>query len=201
MDLRDGGGGDRLAEFEKKLVDGTAERDLDHAHRFRAGEGRHAVLQALQVAGRRDADDVGTGRQELAEFHVRRPEPRQRLREARRAVAGLRPLDEPRDPQAEPGGRRQGARIDERERALAGQDEAGAQIADEMNEAADHVSDLPAGMDGDDAGRERAVRHAPEARLLDHPREGGRRREAADRFHQILVGFRIPRHHAARASG
>ena len=41
------------------------------------------------------------------------------------------------------------------------------------------------------------VRHAPEARLLDHPREGGGRREAADRFDEILVGFRIPRHHLA----
>ena len=102
MDLRDGGGGDRLAEFEKKLVDGTAEGDLDHAHGFRTGEGRHAVLQALQVAGGRHADDVGAGGQELAEFHVRRTEPRQRLREARRAVAGLRPFDDPRDPQTQP---------------------------------------------------------------------------------------------------
>src|SRR5690606_26987232 len=56
------------------------------------------------------------------------------------------------------------------------------------------TSDLPAGMDVDDPRRQGPVSHAPEAGLLDHPREGGGRREAADRFHEILIGLGIARH-------
>ena len=85
------------------------------------------------------ADDVGTGREELAELHVGRAEPGQRRREPGRAVAGAAPLDRAGEAQAQAGRRRQGARIDQRERAFARQDEAGAQVADEMEEAADHV--------------------------------------------------------------
>ena len=52
---------------QKDLVDRAAERDLDHAHGLRARKGRHAVLQAFEVARRarrrrcRDASP-GTGR-------------------------------------------------------------------------------------------------------------------------------------------
>ena len=42
-----------------------------------------------------------------------------------------------------------------------------------------------------------AMRHAPEACLLDHPREGGARREAADRFDEIAVGLGVAGDEAA----
>ena len=123
----------------EQLVDRSAEGDLDHARRLVAREGRHAVLQAFEIARRGDADDVGARRQELPELDVGRPEPRQRRRQPRGAGAGARPLDRAGDAQQQARRRRQDARIDQRQRALARQHEAGAEVAREMDDAADHV--------------------------------------------------------------
>src|SRR5215212_2912990 len=51
------------------------------------------------------------------------------------------------------------------------------------------TSDLPAGMDGDDAAGHGTMRDAPESRFPDHAREGGARREAADRLDEVAIGF------------
>ena len=117
----------------------------------------------------RDADDVGPRRQELAELDVGRAEPRQRRGEPGGAVAGVAALDQPRQAQEAAPGRRQHARIDERERALARQHEAGADVAPEMDERSlSTTSNLPARVERDDAAGQQAVGHAPEARRRDH---------------------------------
>ena len=103
-----------------------------------ARERRHAVLEPLEVARDGDADDVGPRRQELAELDVGRAEPRQRRREPGGAVAEVAALDQPRQAQEAAPGRRQHARIDERERALARQHGAGADVAPEMEKVAQH---------------------------------------------------------------
>ena len=137
--LGDGGGGDGLAEIGEQDVDRPAEGDRHHARRLGARKGRHAVLQAFEVARRGDADDVGARRQELPDLDVGRPEPRQRRRQPRGAGAGARPLDRAGDAQQQARRRRQDVRIDQRQRALARQHEAGAEVAREMDDAADHV--------------------------------------------------------------
>ena len=148
--LRDRGGGDRLAEFDEELVDGTAERDLHHARPPRRG-GKGGIRSCSRSRSRAaaSADDVGAGGEELAELHVRRPEPGQRRRAGaprRRRRCAARSMRASRRPEPRGGGKALGSI--ERERALAGQDEAGMrQLRSEMDEAADHASDLPAGMD------------------------------------------------------
>ena len=129
--LGDRGGGDRLAELDEETRrSGRPSAISTIAHRLGAGERRHPVLQPLEVARRRDADDVGAGREELAELDVGRPEPGQRRREPGGAVAGVsRARSAARGAGQARAGRRQRARIDERERALARQHEAGADAA------------------------------------------------------------------------
>jgi hypothetical protein len=137
--LRDGGGGDRLAELGEQHVEGTAQGDLDHAHGLGARERRHAVLQALEVARDDNADDVRTRGEELAELDIGRPEPRQGGRQPRGAGPRTPSLDHAGEAQQQPRDRRQDIRIDQRERALPRQHEAGAEVAREVDDVADHV--------------------------------------------------------------
>ena len=85
----------------------------DRAPPPRAGRAACGPAAASRSRAAGDADDVGPGRQELAELDVGRPEPRQRRREAGGAVAGIAPLDQSGEAQAEARRRRQHARIDE----------------------------------------------------------------------------------------
>jgi hypothetical protein len=81
MHLGDRGGGDRRAEASKYLLDRCAERARHRGLGLRLRERRHTVLQAFEIARERRADDIGPGRQELAELDVARAEPCQRRRE------------------------------------------------------------------------------------------------------------------------
>ena len=60
------------------LAQRLAERGRDRGFRFGLRERRHLVLQRFKIARERGPDDVGPRREELAELHVGRPEPRQR---------------------------------------------------------------------------------------------------------------------------
>ena len=75
MHLADGRGGDgRLLEVGEELFDGELEllpdRLLDLLERERAD----VVLEPLELRDDVGRDDVGTGREELAELDERRPE-------------------------------------------------------------------------------------------------------------------------------
>ena len=97
MDLRDGGGRDRLAEFGKKLGHGLVERGFDHGDCLRARERRHAVLKLLEAARHPHAHDVGPRRQELPELHIGRAKPRHGLREPGARISAA-PLDQAGEP-------------------------------------------------------------------------------------------------------
>ena len=72
-------GSPKLSNSEFDL---RAERGLDDADRGLPAHRRHAVLQALEFEGDLGPDDVGPGREELAELDVGRAEPVDRAREA-----------------------------------------------------------------------------------------------------------------------
>ena len=101
VNLGDRRGRDRLTKHLEELVERALQRCLDGLDRLRAREGRHPVLQALEVTRHRDPDDVGSRRQELPELDVGGPEPRQGRREPRRARADAALLDEPRETKRE----------------------------------------------------------------------------------------------------
>jgi hypothetical protein len=136
--LRDRGRGDRIAERGKRLRNRAAQRGGHGGFRLRARERRHAVLQALQVAGDRDADHVGPRRQELAELHIGRPEPGQRGGEPVLGIAGGRALDQAGDPHRQTRRRRQLRRVRQRQHAFARHHVAGAAEADEVGDRGDH---------------------------------------------------------------
>ncbi len=136
VDLRDRGGGDRLAERGEQLAERLAEGRFEDADRDLLREGRHPVLQPLQVAGRRHADDVGPRRQELAELDVGRPEAGQRRGQA--AGAEARAFELAAEPQDETQMRRQGGFVDEGEAALAGHHPADMDAPREMGDDAQH---------------------------------------------------------------
>ena len=205
VDLRDRGGGDRLAEARRRARRAGARAPLSTiAHGLLARERRHAVLQPLEVARDGDADDVGPGRQELAELDVGRAEPRQRRREPGGAVAERRGARSaaPGAGQAAPG-RRQHARIDERERALARQHEAGADVArrdgarslehDVRSSSRSGCATMPP------VNRRWVTRRKPAAAIM--RANGAGLREAADRFDEIAVGLGIAGRPAGRARG
>ena len=95
VDLRHRGGRDRLRQVDEVQADRPAQRPLDLGHRDGQREGRHPILQRLEIARDADADDVGPRRQELAELDPGRPEPRQCRGEAE-AAGDAAPLDQPR---------------------------------------------------------------------------------------------------------
>jgi hypothetical protein len=143
VDLRDRGGGDRLAERDEQRAHGLAQCGLDGAERHLLGEGRDPVLQLLQVEGGPHADDVRPGRQELAELDVGRAEAGHRRRQAGGAVVEAGPLEGAPDPQGEPQVRRQLGGIGEGEGAFTGQHEADPRAAEQVDGSADHRSRLP----------------------------------------------------------
>ena len=75
VDLRDRGGGDRLAEAQEKLADRPAERAFDGRDGIGHRKGFHAVLQQRQIERDVVADHVGAGGEELAELDIGRAEP------------------------------------------------------------------------------------------------------------------------------
>ena len=173
--LGDGGGGDGLAEIGEQDVDRAAEGDRHHARRLGLRKGRHAVLQAFEVARCGDADDVGARRQELPELDVGRPEPRQRRRQPRGAGAGARPLDRAGDAQQQARRRRQ----DVGSTSASAPSRARTKPARRLRARwtmPPITSDLPARMDRDDAARQ--WRGASPARSRP-PRSCARRRRAA----------------------
>ena len=111
VNLRDGGGGDRLAEFHEYLVEFFSERRFDNRHGHGAGKRRHLVLELFKLADRARTDDIGTRREKLAEFDVGGAEPRERRDEAAGTVARRRPGDQF-------GHRQQGTRGGRRERGI-----------------------------------------------------------------------------------
>ena len=146
----------------------------------RLRERRHLVLQRFQIARERGPDDVGTRREELAELHVGRPEPRQRGGELDRGARVARPLEQPRELQPKPRGSGQGRGIDQAEHALAREHEARAREPKQMADCSDHkrqpeCSATMPPLIG-------AVRHARKARGAHHLGERVRAREAADRI-------------------
>ena len=126
MHLRDGGGGDGLAEFGKNLIERLAERGLYRVDRVGLGERRDAVLQALEIAGDADTDDVGAGGHELAEFDVGRAEAGECGDAALGAVGGAAAFDEAGNADHGADGRGRFVRVNEREGAFAGEDKADA---------------------------------------------------------------------------
>ncbi len=102
------------------------------------GKRRDAVLQGLEVAGRRHADDVGAGGEKLAELDVARPETRQGTLERARTDSQAGTLQHPADPQDEAEMRRQLGRVDQGEGALARQHEADMRAAGQVNDGAEH---------------------------------------------------------------
>ena len=78
---------DGRTEFDEMIFELTAERAFYRLARFRHREGLGLILKVAEIGGQLGADDVGTGREKLAELYVARPEFRQRGRDARsRAV-------------------------------------------------------------------------------------------------------------------
>ena len=138
MHLRDRGGGDGGSEAGIDVRHRLAERGGDHGFRLALRKRRHLVLQAFEIARDRLADHVGPGGHELAELDVSRPELGQRGREPARAVFRRGAFEQAGERDCRLGRQRQGARVDQREHALAREHEAGAREAGEMGEGGDH---------------------------------------------------------------
>ena len=138
MHLRDRRGRDRGAERREGLAQRLAERGRDRGFGLGLRERRHAVLQRLEIARERRSDDIGARREELAELHVGRPEPRQRGGKPDRRACGGRPLDQPRDAQSKPRRRGQLRRIGKAEHALAREHETRARETEQMADRRDH---------------------------------------------------------------
>ena len=182
-------------EARKHLAQRLAERRRDRRLGFGLRKRRHLVLQAFEIARERNADDIGPRRQELAELDVGRAEPGERSRKPRIGGAACRALDQPRDAQRRPRGKRQRRRIDQAEHAFAGEHEAGAAETQQMCGAGDHKrqpecnATMPPVIGRNDDARK--------MRLAHHGGERLRLREAADRFDQIAIGLGIAGDRAA----
>ena len=138
MHLRNRRGSDRRAEAEEHRVDRAAERSGDHRFGFLLREGRHPILQMLEIAGERGADHVRTGGEKLSKLDVARAEPRQRGGKARIGGAARRPFEQTREAHQRTRRRRNERRIDRAENALAGEDEAGATKTQQLRGSGDH---------------------------------------------------------------
>ncbi len=93
MDLCDRGGGDRLiVETREQGVDRLAELALDRGARLASRKGRQMVLQPRQVGRDPFAQEIGAGRQRLAELDEARAHVLQRRRQplARAAFVAAR---------------------------------------------------------------------------------------------------------------
>src|SRR5271157_689899 len=63
-----------FVERRKQRLERTGELGLDQRTRLASGERRQAVLQARQIEGDLLAEEIGSGRQKLAELDEARPE-------------------------------------------------------------------------------------------------------------------------------
>ncbi len=100
VDLRDGGGGDRVAESGKDRIAGDAEQFLDPRPGVGGRERLHRVLQALEVDGEFLAHDIGPRGEELPELHPAWPQAVERMAEPLRPA--LAPGAAPLDPSGKP---------------------------------------------------------------------------------------------------
>ena len=151
MDLGDRRGGDRLAEAFVQGIDPGAERRLDDGDGLLPAHRRDAILQALELERDFGADDVGSGRQELAHLNIGRAKPVDCARETSEAL-DIAFGDQIGESERQAGDRGQKHRVDADERPLTGKDEARAREPQTMAERAEdaHQSELPARMDGHD---------------------------------------------------
>ena len=94
MDLRDGGGGDRLAETAEHRIQRLAESTFDHRDRNRPRESRQAILQAFEIARHADTDDIGAGGQKLADLDIARAKAGQRDSQTLGPAAQIAPFDQ-----------------------------------------------------------------------------------------------------------
>ena len=138
MHLRDGRGGDRLAERHKQLVDASAQRLLDDRDGLVAAERLHPILQRGQRIGDLAADDVGARRQKLPELHIGGADLRQRAHQRPPGAVALAAREEIGEAHERRRGRRQKRRIEKRKDAFARHDVAGARQTIEMTDAKDH---------------------------------------------------------------
>ena len=169
-----------------------------------ARERRHAVLQRFELLDGRGPDDVGPGRQELAELDVGRAEPPDRDREAaRRRAAASRPRDEPGQRQRQPAPRpaRPRGSTPEKTPSRASTKPARARRSD-MAEGREHraqsfqaewIATTPP------VSRVAVTRRKPASR--DHVGEPSALGKAADRFDEVAVGLAVARHQPAHAPG
>jgi hypothetical protein len=139
MHLRDGCRRNRGAEGCEGFSQRLAQRRLDHALSFALRKRRHAILQRLKISRERHAYNIGPRRQELAKLHVGRPEPRERGSDAIAGSLFARgPLDKPRQRKRCASRKRQPARIDRSERALACKHETRTRHPGQVREGCDH---------------------------------------------------------------
>ena len=131
------------------------------------GNGAILSCSALEVARERDADHVGPRRQELAELHVGGAEPGQRGREPVGGAAARRPLDQPREPQAERAG--SGSRVGSiRPNTPSRANTKPARARRARWASAESRSQPPARMQRDDAAGHALERHAARSRRAHH---------------------------------
>ena len=183
-------------KLEKTDLTRLAERGRDRRFGLRLRERRHLVLQAFEIAGEHRADHVRPRRQELAELHIGRAEPRSAPPTAVCPRCRSAPFDQPRQPQAAAAPAAARRRIDQAEHAFAREHEAGAAEADEMGGRGDH--NRQPRMQRHDAAGERLIAtpaRKPAARIMSAKACG--LREAADRFDQIAIGLGVAGHRAA----
>ena len=137
MDLRDRSGGDGLAQFGKEIAERPSERLFDDVHGDVARKRLHPVLKRFEFARDSDADDIGPGRQGLAELDVGRSELGDRRGEPRHAAAPTR--QQPGKPERRPSLHGQGGGVDAGKDAFTRQNEAGAAQANDMTNRGEHA--------------------------------------------------------------
>ena len=109
MRLGQGRGRHRRMEFGEQAARRPAQRLGDLRVGLLHGEGLELILQPGEVVGEHLAEDVGAGRQQLAELDRHRPQPLQGKGQslARPAAARLRPPEQPQDLRQQPRAGRQ----------------------------------------------------------------------------------------------
>ena len=138
MHLRDRGRRDRRPEGRIGFRERALQRLRDGGFRRGLRERRQLVLQRLEIARQRDADDIGPRREKLAELHVARPQPRERGRETPLRLDIVAPLHQPQHREAATRAAWQRRGVDQPQHALAREHEARPRETGEMDETEDH---------------------------------------------------------------
>ena len=194
MHLRDRGRRHRRSEARKGLCYRAFQRGRDHGLRLGLRERRQPVLQGLEVARHPDADDVGAGREKLAELEIGGPHPLQRARKARSRL-GAAALDQPRDLQRELSGRRHQRGIDGAEHALTCEHDAGAGQPRDVGERRDHKRQPECNATMPPESVCQLTRPKPAPRIMSANARG--LREFADGLDEISIGLGVARDGAA----